>query len=107
MSNILDGDLFTIRYCVEYDLLNSTLATGVMCVKSLSPAAVAAAAAAAANGGNGNSNNNINNNHNATVCSHRIELSAKPTAVMWHPKLNGDFEDRYKMLLSCVANFSI
>lgn len=58
---------------MEYDLVNSTLATGILCVKSINP--------------------NAN-----TVCSHRIELSAKPTAVMWHPKLNGDFEDRY-----CVA----
>lgn len=80
---------------MEYDLLNSTLATGVMCVKSLSPNAVAAAAANAGNGNNNNNNNNNNSNHNTTVCSHRIELSAKPTAVMWHPKLNGDFEDRY------------
>lgn len=30
-----------------------------------------------------------------TVCSHRIELAAKPTALMWHPKIDGDFEDRF------------
>jgi hypothetical protein len=54
---------------VEYDLVASSLATGIVCVKSTTPNA-------------------------ATVCSHRIELAAKPTAVMWHPKLNGDFEDR-------------
>jgi hypothetical protein len=58
------------RYCVEYDLAASTVATGVVCVKSMHPSA-------------------------ATVCSHRIELAAKPTAVMWHPKINGDFEDRF------------
>lgn len=55
---------------MEYDLKNSSLSTGVMCVKSANP-------------------------DTSTVCSHRIELSAKPTAVMWHPKLNGDFEDRF------------
>lgn len=55
---------------MEYDLVNSTLATGILCVKTA-------------------------NTNSSTVCSHRIELSAKPTAVMWHPKLNGDFEDRF------------
>lgn len=89
ISNIIS--CFDIRYCVEYDLINSSLATGVMCVKSLT-ANAAAAAANAASAENGNTNTN---NGSTTVCSHRIELSAKPTAVMWHPKLNGDFEDRY------------
>lgn len=54
---------------MEYDLTTSSLATGVVCVKSITPGS-------------------------ATVCSHRIEPAARPTAIMWHPKLNGDFEDR-------------
>jgi hypothetical protein len=60
---------------VEYDLVASSLATGIVCVKNATPNA-------------------------ATVCSHRIELAAKPTAVMWHPKLNGDFEDRCDRLVA-------
>lgn len=58
------------RYCVEYDLAASSVAAGVVCVKSVNPGTT-------------------------TVCSHRIELAAKPTAVMWHPKIDGDFEDRF------------
>jgi hypothetical protein len=51
----------------------STLLTGVLCVKAV-------------------------NSPTTTVSSHRLEFSSKPTAIMWHPKIDGDFEDRYKLL---------
>lgn len=57
------------RYCVEYDLTSSSITNGVQCVKEMR-----------ADG--------------STVGSHRLELSAKPTSIMWHPKLDDDVEDR-------------
>jgi len=58
------------RHCVEYDLNFSTVSLGVLCLKSI-------------------------NVQGRAVSSSRIEFTAKPTAIVWHPKLQGDLEDRY------------
>ncbi len=58
------------RFCVEYDLFASTMATGLQCVKATRV-------------------------DGAVTCSYRLEQNAKPTAVMWHPRMDGDDEDRY------------
>ena len=55
------------KYCVEYDLYASSLANGVIAV-----------------GGNSGGSNR-----------HRLELTAVPTAVMLHPHLEDDVEDRF------------
>lgn len=56
------------QYCVEYDLVSSTVATGVKCMK---------------NENNGNT-------------SHRLEFDAKPTAIMWQPHFGvEEVEDRF------------
>ncbi len=57
------------RYCVEYDLATSSIATGVQCVREVRADGV-------------------------SLSAHRLELTAKPTAVMWHPRLENDVEDR-------------
>ena len=54
---------------MEYDLNFSTVTLGVLCLKSI-------------------------NVQGRAVSSSCIELTAKPTAIVWHPKLKGDLEDR-------------
>ena len=57
------------KYTVEYDLYNSTTATGILTV------------------GSGNAEVNMNSRN-------PLDLDAVPTAVMWHPHLEDDVEDR-------------
>lgn len=55
---------------MEYDLANSTATTGLLCVKTT-------------------------RTDGTPALSQRLEQSAKPTAVLWHPRLQGDDEDRW------------
>eukprot|EP00599_Poterioochromonas_sp_BG-1_P007632 CAMPEP_0173138452 /NCGR_PEP_ID=MMETSP1105-20130129/3699_1 /TAXON_ID=2985 /ORGANISM="Ochromonas sp., Strain BG-1" /LENGTH=858 /DNA_ID=CAMNT_0014051051 /DNA_START=306 /DNA_END=2882 /DNA_ORIENTATION=- len=58
------------RYCVEYDLLNSSISNGLQPIKMTSPEGL----------------------HYSSV---RIEMTAKPTCVLWHPRREEDVEDRF------------
>lgn len=58
------------RYCLEYDLVNSSLTSGLLPVKSVTP-------------------------EGATYCQTRLEMLARPTCLMWHPKRKDDVEDRF------------
>jgi len=58
------------RYCVEYDLANTSLTTGILPVKFLSPSLQSYSAV-------------------------RLEkTAAKPSCVMWCPKYEDDIEDK-------------
>lgn len=67
---------------MEYDLNFSTVTLGVLCLKSI-------------------------NVQGRAVSSSCIELTAKPTAIVWHPKLKGDLEDRYDYLLLYNINCTL
>jgi WD40 repeat protein len=58
------------RYALEYDLVNSTVSSGLLPVKSLTT-------------------------EGATYCQSRIEMLAKPSCMFWHPKRKDDVEDRF------------
>ena len=61
---------------MEYDLQGSSISRGIQVVTTV--------VAASDHGKRNNS-----------VSSHYIELVAKPTALMWHPRIGDDVEDRY------------
>ena len=57
------------RYCVEYDLINSSVTNGLQPLKVASPEGL-------------------------LYSSVRIEMTARPTCVLWHPRRDEDVEDR-------------
>lgn len=61
------------RYCVEYDLLNSTMTSGVLPIKSIA-------------------------SDGSSFTSVKIESWTKPTCVLWHPKRSDDVEDKFLVM---------
>jgi hypothetical protein len=59
------------RHCVEYDLASSSISTGLQTVKI------------------------INSENGLQYSSARIEMTGKPTCVLWHPRREDDVEDRF------------
>eukprot|EP01038_Epipyxis_sp_PR26KG_P008841 gene8841-11932_t len=57
------------RFCVEYDLVASTVLSGIICVP--------------------------NANSEKRIASFRLESIARPLAVMWYPASDDDVEDRF------------
>jgi hypothetical protein len=57
------------RHCVEYDLLNSSISNGLQPVKMITQDGL-------------------------QYSSSRIEMTGKPTCVLWHPRRDEDVEDR-------------
>ncbi len=54
---------------MEFDLASSSVTNGLQCVKQVL-------------------------SDDVTVTANRLELTAVPTAAMWHPRLEDDAEDR-------------
>lgn len=61
------------RFCVEYDLVNSSMSTGVIPVKSIA-------------------------SDGSSFTSIKVESWTKPTCVMWHPKRPEDVEDKFLVM---------
>lgn len=60
------------RHCVEYDLINSSISSGLQPIK-------------------------IVTQEGLQYSSVRIEMTGKPTCVLWHPRREEDVEDRYSL----------